>query len=249
MAGINDLANIFHHIRVKLYPNYLPNAGEGTYIARTDSDKTVNVKDICTIMITRAGFDGSFETLYDYVCQFLDEVAYQVCDGFTTNLGYFSIHPNVGGVFHAPNESHDHKKHPITFRFGALAKLRALVKNIDVEVEGIADTHGYIMEFTDITSETVNETATPMGMFTLTGYKLKVEGDHPDVGVYFEQIGGTTKVKTGKLAENTQSKLIGVVPPCPAGYYKIVVRTQYMGGGTSFLKTPRVIESNFAVGV
>jgi hypothetical protein len=96
MASINDLSNIFHHIRVKLYPNYIPNAGKGTYIARTDSDKTVNVRDICTIMITRAGFDGSFETLYDYVNQFLDEMAYQLCDGFTVNGAYFTIHPNVG---------------------------------------------------------------------------------------------------------------------------------------------------------
>jgi hypothetical protein len=84
MAGINELSPILHHIRVKLYPNYLP-TGKGTYIARTDSDKTVSVKDICTIMVTRAGFDGSFETLYDYVCQYLDEMAYQLCDGFTVN--------------------------------------------------------------------------------------------------------------------------------------------------------------------
>jgi len=41
MAGISDLANIFHHIRVKLYPNYLPSAGKGTFIARTDSDKKI----------------------------------------------------------------------------------------------------------------------------------------------------------------------------------------------------------------
>ena len=64
MAGITDLSNIFHHIKVKLYPNYLPKAGKGTYIARTDSDKSVNIRDICSIMVTRAGFDGSFETLY-----------------------------------------------------------------------------------------------------------------------------------------------------------------------------------------
>jgi hypothetical protein len=61
MAGISDLSNIFHHIRVKLYPNYLPNAGKGTFIARTDSDKTVSVKDMCTIMVTRAGFDPRVE--------------------------------------------------------------------------------------------------------------------------------------------------------------------------------------------
>ena len=246
MPGIADLSNIFHHIRVKLYPNYLPNAGQGTFIARTDSDKTVNVKDICTIMVTRTGFDGNVDTLYDYVMQFLDEVAYQVCDGFMTNLEYFTIHPNVGGVFHNKNEAHDHEKHPITFRFGALAKLRTLVKNIDVELVGVADTNGYIMEFTDVTTEAVNEAVTPMGQFVITGYKLKVAGDHPDVGVYFEMVGGPAKLKTGNLAENSMSKLIGVVPAGPGGNYKIVIKTQYSGGG-KFLKDLRVIESPFTM--
>jgi hypothetical protein len=174
-------------------------------------------------------------------------VAYQVCDGFTTNLGYFTIHPNVVGVFQTPNEGHDHKKHPITFRFGALAKLRALVKNIDVEVEGVADTSGYIMEFADVTSGAVNESYTPTGMFSLTGYKLKIEGDHPDVGVYLELVGATAKLKAGKLAENTQSKLIGTFPPGPPGTYKIVIKTQYTGVPNNFLKDIRVIESNFTV--
>jgi hypothetical protein len=197
-------------------------------------------------MITRAGFDGSFETLYDYVSQFLDEVAYQVCDGFTTNLGYFSIHPNVGGVFKTPNEGHDHQKHPITFRFGTLAKLRALVKNLDVEVEGIADTHGYIMEFTDVATGAVNDTYSTTGMFAITGYKLKVEGDHPDVGVYLEMVGGPAKLKSSKLAENTQSKLIGTFPSGPSGDYKVVIKTQYTSSG-KFLKEFRTIESNFTV--
>jgi hypothetical protein len=107
MAAINDLSLILHNIRVKLYPNYLPTA-KGKYLARTDSDKTVNVKDICTIMVTRAGFDGSIDTLYDYVVQFFDEMAYQLCDGFTVNSGYFTIRPNVGGTFDSAAEIHDH---------------------------------------------------------------------------------------------------------------------------------------------
>ena len=134
MAGINDLANIFHNIRVKLYPNYFVNAPKGSYIARTDGDKVMDVRDTCSMMVTRAGFDGSYDTLCSNVDQYLDEVAYELCDGFTVKLKYFTIHPNVGGVFISPNEVHDHKKHPITFRFSPLAKLRALVKSISVAV-------------------------------------------------------------------------------------------------------------------
>jgi len=34
MAIINNVTEVLHRIRVKLYPNYLPTA-EGAYIART----------------------------------------------------------------------------------------------------------------------------------------------------------------------------------------------------------------------
>jgi len=37
MAIINDVNEVLHRIRVKLYPNYLPNV-EGQYIARTNSE-------------------------------------------------------------------------------------------------------------------------------------------------------------------------------------------------------------------
>ena len=71
------------------------------------------------------------------------------------------------------------------------------------------------MDFTDVATDVVNSAMTPMGMFSITGYKLKVGGDHPDVGVYFEMVDGPPKLKAGKLAENTQSKLIGAIPAGP----------------------------------
>ncbi len=37
MAIINDVKEVLHRIRVKLYPNYLPHV-EGTYLARTVSE-------------------------------------------------------------------------------------------------------------------------------------------------------------------------------------------------------------------
>jgi len=38
MAGINELLPILHHIRVKLYPNYLP-TGNGTFRHRPGSTR------------------------------------------------------------------------------------------------------------------------------------------------------------------------------------------------------------------
>jgi len=246
MSGITDLERILHHIRVKLYPNYLPDQ-RGTYIARTDSDKTVNIRDVCTIMVTRAGFDGDFNTLQDYVDQFFEELAYQLCDGFTVNCTYFSVHPNIGGVFTSEREAHDHKKHPITFRFSALAKLRALAKNIDVEIEGIADMPAYIDEFMDLEEKSTNNIYVPGNGFAVHGHNIKVDGNDPACGVFFVPVADPTKrVKATRILENNPSKVIGVAPSTGYPLNKVEIVTQFTKGNVT-LVSPRTITSRFTL--
>ncbi|MDR0472129.1 MAG: DUF4469 domain-containing protein [Treponema sp.] len=242
--AIGDLKDILHKIKVKLYPNYLPNT-EGRYIARTNNEATLSVEEICTASKNRGGFTGKFNDYVDFVNQFLTETIYQLLDGYAVNLGgYFSIHPNIGGVFNSDKEIHDHKKHPVGFRFRILHKFRKLIESIIVEVEGLSGANCFIAEFTDIATGSINETITSMNQFIITGHKLKVAGDHPGIGIYFEQKDGPAKLKVTSLAENTSLKLIGMIPAGPAGAYKVVIKTQYSGGGT-LLKEPRAIESEF----
>ena len=247
MSGLNDLIPVLHHIRVKLYHNYLPNAPKGSYIARTDSDKTVNVKDICTIMVTRTGFDGDFATLHDYVNQFMDEVAYQICDGFTTNLGYFTIHPNIGGVFQTPTEIHDHKKHPINFRFGTLARLRALANKIDVEVAGIADVPAFIDEVIDVEEKSINNLYVPGNGVTIHGHNIKVTEEDPACGVYFVPVNDPArKVKVTRVLENNPSKVMVIAPKTDFSLNRIEIVTKYTTGNFA-LQTARTITSPFTL--
>jgi hypothetical protein len=156
------------------------------------------------------------------------------------NRGGFSIHPNVGGVFDKTSQGHDHKKHLVSFRFRTSAALRNLAEQIAIEVEGRAEVSGYIDEFIHISSEAVNGTATPGGMFSIAGHKIKVDGDKSDVG----SISCRCRILrsrckfTGPLAENTSSKVIGLIPALDPGLYQLEIRTQYSPGGF-FLKEPR----------
>jgi hypothetical protein len=43
--AIGDLKDVLHKIKVKLYPNYLPDA-KGEFIARTDNEATLSVEDV-----------------------------------------------------------------------------------------------------------------------------------------------------------------------------------------------------------
>jgi hypothetical protein len=250
MAVINSVTEVLHRIRVKLYPNYLSHV-EGAYIARTDNEASLSVEEVCAALKNRGGFTGNYNDLVESVRQFFDEAAYQLCDGFAVNTGYFSVHPNVGGTFDKVTEGHDTEKHPVTFRFRTRTPLRTLAEHIAVEVEGLADVQGYIDECIDITTESVNETLTPGGMFSLSGHKLKVAGDDPEVGVYFVPAAGGVAVKvSGHLADNTASKLIGVIPPVLAtGKWKVEVKTQFSGSGSTALKKPRTIAGAFTLTV
>ncbi|MDR3116199.1 MAG: DUF4469 domain-containing protein [Treponema sp.] len=250
MALINNVNEVLHRIRVKLYPNYLPHV-EGAYIARTDSEASLSIEQVCAALKNRGGFTGNYDDLVEDVRQFFDEAAYQLCDGFSVNTGYFSIHPNVGGTFNAVNEAHDKEKHPIGFRFRTLAALRTLAEHIAVEVEGLAEVQGYIDEFIDISTGALNETATPGGLFKISGHKIKVAGEDPACGVYFVSPGeNPQEVKVGgHLAENAASKVIGIIPSLSPGVWKGVIKTQFSGSGSTSLKAPRIIESSFTLTV
>jgi hypothetical protein len=242
---MNSLADVLHRIRVKLYPNYLPQT-EGAYIARTDNEAMLTIEEVCAALKNRGGFTGNYDDLVEHVNQYLDEVAYQICDGYAVNTGYFSIHPNVGGTFDKPTEGHDAKKHPITFRFLTRASLRALVEHIVVDIEGLADVQGYIDEFLDVKTGAVNETLTPDGQFVISGHKIKIAGDAPEVGVYFEADDGVQIKMMDALAVNSASSLVGVAPILASRTWKVVVKTQYTVGGT-LLKAPRDIVSRFTL--
>jgi hypothetical protein len=241
MSVIDEVNEVLHRIRVRLYPNYL-SAVEGAYIARTVNEANLSIEEICAALKERGGFTGNYDDLVEYVRQFFHEAAYQLCDGFAVNTGYYSIHPNVGGTFDKVNEGHDGKKHPITFRFRTRAPLRALAEHIKVEVEGLADAGGYIDEFVDVSSDAVNETLTPGGMFSVAGHKIKIVGDDSEVGIYFVSAADAgVRVKVGgHLAENMASKLIGIIPALKAGAWQVEIKTQY-SGGSGFLKEPRTI--------
>jgi hypothetical protein len=246
MKAINQINEVLHRIRVKLHPSSLPVAN-GAYTARIISEAILGVEEICAALKLRGGFTGNYDDLVNYVRQFLDEMIYKLCDGFAVNTGYFSIHPSVGGFFENPNEEPDRKKHPIRFRFRIRERLRRVAEYIEIEVEQ-ADTAGLIDRFSDLETAAVNKTVTPGGLFTLTGYKIKICGNNPDCGLYFVSTAQPSlRVKaSGVLASNTSTKLIGIVPALPDGEYSLEIKTQYTVGGID-LKEPRTVTGGFTL--
>jgi hypothetical protein len=91
----------------------------------------------------------------------------------------------IGGTWGNALEPFDPVKHPVRFSFRALKPLGDLAGRAEVHIEGVAETAGFIAEITEVTTEAVNETLIPSGMFALAGHKIKIAGEHADCGVYF----------------------------------------------------------------
>jgi hypothetical protein len=247
MGTIKSTNKVLHHIRVKLYPNYLKK-GDGAYLARTENDSTLGIEEICTALKDRGGFGGNLDELIDHVKQFLDEMAYQLCDGFAVSTGYFSIHPNIGGTFNSAKDIHDPKKNPVSFRFRTHRALRELIRYIEVTVGSTADTNAFIDEFTDRDENAVNSIFIPGNMFSITGSKIKVAGDNPNCGVFFVPVDDPSKaVMVTRIGENNPTKIFGIAPKTDSVYNRIEIRTQFTGSGGIFLKSPRVIKSDFII--
>jgi hypothetical protein len=250
MSVIDDVSQVLHRVRVKLYPSHLPEA-EGELVARTENEKTLSFEEVCAAAKERGGFTGSIDDLNEHVTIFLRESAHQLCDGYGVNFGgLYVVYPNVGGVFKNEYEPVDKEKHKINFHFRTLSGLRKLADRIEVISGGLADAAGYIAEITDVTTGLVNDVVTKGGIFILTGDKIKVAGDSSKIGVFFYAL-GTPNVSikaTANLAINEPKKIVGTVPELLAGKdWYVEVCTYYSSNPSKPLKEMRAIRSAFTV--
>jgi hypothetical protein len=156
---------------------------------------------------------------------------------------------NIGGTFSTCKDVlYDRETNPVSFRFGIRRKLRDLLKTIAVDIDGLADTQGYIGEFFDYDEKEVNRLFLPGNQFAIHGTKIKLAGQDPSIGVYFVPVQDPSKaVKVVRIADNTSSKITGIAPNIEHMLNRIEIRTQYAGSGKILLKSPRIITSDFVI--
>ncbi|UQB70465.1 DNA-binding domain-containing protein [Epilithonimonas zeae] len=231
---------ILHKIKAYLYENLLTKDNPNDYIARTVSERSLNVKQICEAAVNRGGADVSAAAMEHATSLFLKEMAYQLCDGYSVNTGYFTAGTQIRGVFDSPSETFSSDKHNILFQFNQGEKLRAEIPNIEVSILGIADSACSILQVTDVKSGAVNDLITPGRNLKISGNKIKVVGDDPNNGVFF--VNTTTHervvVESNDIVTNNPSELIIVIPDLASGTYTLEVLTQF--SGTQMLKEPRM---------
>jgi hypothetical protein len=241
MAGFDVSQAVLHPVRVKLYPNHLTE--EGKYVARTDAYRSLGIHDICGNLRERGSFSGNPDDAVNNITQFCEECGFLICDGFSLNLGHYSISPHVGGTWDSPDEAHDRVKHPVGFTFRTLKPLKELASRIELVVEEIVTTPAFITDVTDVKTGEVNAALTPDGMVVIEGTRIKLEGPAACILIIGTRTSGqaVTVSIEAKYAENSASKIIAKIPAAlQAGTYHLMITTQY-AGGSDLLKEPRRI--------
>ena len=240
MAGLEQLRNVLHVIRARLYHNYLEHGGK--YIARAKTERTLDVAQVCAEAVTRGGSDLNYDTMTDAVKAYFDEAFYQLADGFSVENDYFSIHPKIGGTFDHADSGVDKEKNRVDFTFRKRQALRDAIGRITVEIEGTAESAAYIAEVQDVAGGTADEKLTPGGVIRILGGHIKIAGDDPACGLFIVNSSDGTAVKvTGNFVENHPSRVSAQLPALSAGMYRVRIVTQFSSGNT-LLKEPRQID-------
>jgi hypothetical protein len=243
------MSTIWHNIKVWLYLNLLTQTNPNDYVARVASDKTLSIQEICEAAVGRGGADITIAAMKHAVELFLKEMAYQLCDGFAVNTGWFTASVHIKGVFKSMLDIFDPKRHTVVIEFHQGALLRNELQNITVEVLGVAETGVLIAQVFDVKSGTVNDLLTPNRNLKIEGYKLKIVGEDADNGVYFiDEQGGSVKVDSSDIVTNNPSELIIVTPELTAGTYHLSVTTQFSGSSKP-LNEPRTTTFNMPLTV
>jgi hypothetical protein len=249
MAGFEEARVLLHKIRVRLFPNYLKGDREvaGKYIARTESERTVSIDEICQNMKERGSFEGNADTAMHNVIEFFGECEFLLCDGWELNLKYFSIKPHVVGSWDKADEARDREKHPIRFTYRTLKLLRDRAAEISVEVTGVEDQTAYIAEVQDVKSGAVNENLTVRHNFIITGHRIQVSGDASTCGLFLVLMGDDGSETLEKVEEpfvqNSKNKITALLPDSIAvgAQVKFRIITDYAGNNTP-LKAPRTLD-------
>ncbi|MDR0791945.1 MAG: DUF4469 domain-containing protein [Chitinophagaceae bacterium] len=229
-----------HTIKCYLYDNVLTE-DPNDFIARVASERSLNVKNICSSAVERGGADISAAAMEHAVNLFFKEMAYNLCDGYSVNTGYFTAAAHIRGVFNSSEETFNKEKHSLLFDFTQGTLLRKELNTVAVEILGVADASLHIYHVTDVKTGSTNDLLTPNRNLKIAGSKLKIAGNNPANGVYFvnQTTQERTQVEASDIAANNPSELIIVIPALTAGTYKVEVTTQY--AISSILKEPRTV--------
>jgi hypothetical protein len=144
-------------------------------------------------------------------------------------------------VFHSPEDAVDGEHQRVRINLHAGVALRDAVGAVKTKKLPGVVSGTVIGSVTDVKTGSQSHLLTPGRNIKIAGAKLKIDGDDPAVGIYFEpEAGGAAvPVDASDIVVNHPAELIAVIPNLAPGVYRLKIVTQYSSGKN--LKHPHTV--------
>jgi hypothetical protein len=198
-------------------------AAASDFMALPLNVRTYTLDDIARRILARHPGMGQSQ-LNAAIEEFIEEVCIITEDGAAVNTPLFNTHPSISGVFDNATDTFDPKRHRAKTNLTPGTRLRDAAARMKTQKEQTPDPKPFIIEVTDIVSNTVNDRLTPGGVIQVKGGRLKLAATNPDNGIFL--LHGGNAVKLDVMVENKPSRLIAMLPATlQPGVYYLEVRT------------------------
>ncbi len=230
-----------YRIKALLYPSPFKNSA-GPYLARTTLYGTYGITEICKSFCSKSGNQVKSDTMEYHARLFLEELAELLTNGHYINTGYFSAGATVKGSFLNKLDKYDNNRHKVSYTFsqGHLMKKRSTQTSVEI-LSHITPIHFGINFVTDCVTGSKNDVLTPGRNLIIKGLKIKLTGDHADVGLCFinQSTGERIQVMPKEIIMNHHNRLMIIIPELIPGRYQLELTTQYSGNNIPLVK-PRI---------
>ncbi|GHT13648.1 hypothetical protein AGMMS4956_10160 [Bacteroidia bacterium] len=212
------------------------------YIARVESQRSLDVAQVCASATSRGGADIGASAMEHAVELFLAEMEYQLCNGFSVNAKTFTAAPHIKGVFNSPYETFDPAKHRLLCEFSQGLQLRQKLTATEVVIEGVRESNFHIDHIKDMFTNNTDGSVTRGKVTELRGHNIKIAGTDDTCGIWLRVLpnGTETRVDMSAIVLNEPSRILVQLPDL--GYntpQQLSIKTQYSNSGGKLLEHPR----------
>lgn len=200
------------------------------YTAQVQGVKSHDMNSIIQKMLQKGSTITKTDTLavLNAFFEVIEEVTRQ---GETTHLDSFKTQFSISGVFQGADDRFDANRHSVRLNVHAGKRLKEVLARMTLEKVTAEKALPHVLEVKDSITGSINQNITANGVLEIIGSRLKIAGNAPENGVYFEADNGKA-YKAATLIENKPARLMVFVPKLEKGTYFMSIKTQYSGGGT-----------------
>ena len=218
---------------------------EDNYSARVLTERTVNQEALIEKMLSKRNLVSKTD-IVAVLNSYYEEIIQCIQEGDSLNLPLVNIGYSISGVFDTEDDNFNPDKHKLHVNLNGGKLVNEIKHQIPLKKVIAPSVGTTINTFKDITTQTINTTITPSGIFELNGFRLRIAGDQPEVGLYLVAENGT-ETQINYIAQNSHRKIIGQLPALASGVYRIRIKTQATSNPERFLKDVVITDSGFTL--